>query len=421
MLQHILSSAKSINPDRIHVVYGAGGSQIPERFSHEDVNWCLQCEPLGTAHAAQQAIAHVDPEAIACVLYGDNPFVSAKTISTLVEHASAGQLALLTAQLADAAGYGRIKRDADGRLERIIEDRDATESEREIKEVNAGPLAVSASLLDGWLDRIENNNKQREFYLTDIVDFAISEGISVVTSQPSQLSEIAGVNSRIEQAQLERAMQTKNAQSLLSRGVEIVDPARFDLRGTCESGKDCRIDINVILKGDIKMGDNVSIEANNVIENTVMGTDVTILPNCVIEGARIESGCTIGPFARIRPGTTIGGNCRVGNYVEVKNSTLGEGTKVNHLAYVGDSDVGQNVNIGAGAITCNYDGRQKHRTVIGDNAFIGSNASLVAPLEIGAGAVVGAGSTITKDVSPNQLAVERCKTKVIDRRKFKHK
>lgn len=415
MLQYILSGAKSINPDRIHVVYGDSGTQLLERFSHEDVNWCLQSEPLGTGHAAQQAIAHVDRNAIVCVLYGDNPFVSAETISKLVKHASADQLAILTAELDDPTGYGRIKRDVDGRLERIIEDKDASDSERDIKEINAGPLAVSALRLSRWLARLKNDNKQQEFYLTDIVDFAVSDGISVATTQPSQVSEIAGVNSRIEQAQLERIMQKKNADSLLNRGVEIVDPARFDLRGNCESGKDCRIDINVVLEGEVLLGDNVSIEANNIIKNTVLGAGVTILPNCVIDGAQIESGCTIGPFARIRPGAVIGKNCRIGNYVEIKNSTLGEGTKVNHLAYVGDSQVGQNVNIGAGTITCNYDGKRKHKTVIGDNAFIGSNVSLVAPLEIGAGAVIGAGSTITKDVSSDHLAVERSKAKVIHR------
>ncbi len=419
MLQYILSGAKSINPDRIHIVYGSNGAQLIERFCHEDVNWCLQSEPLGTGHATLQAISHVDKNAIVCVLYGDNPFVSAETISKLVDHASADQLALLTAELEDPAGYGRIKRDVDGRLARIIEDKDASGSERDIKEINAGPLAVAASLLTEWLTRLRNDNKQQEYYLTDIVDFAVSDGISVATTQPSLVSEIAGVNSRIEQAQLERIMQKKNAESLLNRGVEIIDPARFDLRGTCESGKDCRIDINVILEGEVQLGDNVSIEANNVIKNTVLGAGVTILPNCVIDGAQIESGCTIGPFARIRPGTVIGKNCRVGNFVEVKNSTLEEGTKVNHLAYVGDSEVGQNVNIGAGTITCNYDGKRKHKTVIGDNAFIGSNASLVAPLVIGAGAIIGAGSTITKDVSSEHLAVERSKAKMIDRRKRK--
>ena len=421
MLQYILSGAKSINPDRIHVVYGRNGEQILERFAQENVNWCLQSESLGTGHATQQAISHVDKNAIVCVLYGDNPFVSAETISKLVELASTGQLALLTAELEDPTGYGRIKRDSDGTLERIIEDRDASESEHNIREINAGPLAVPALLLTGWLAKLKNDNKQQEYYLTDIVDFAVADGITVTTTQPSQENEIAGVNSRIEQARLERKMQMKNAESLLSHGVEIVDPARFDLRGKCESGKDCRIDINVILEGVVRLGDNVTIEANNVIKNTVLGAGVTILPNCAIDGAQIESGCTIGPFARIRPGTVVGRNCRVGNYVEIKNSTLGEGTKVNHLAYVGDSDVGQNVNIGAGTITCNYDGKRKHRTVIGNNAFIGSNASLVAPLEIGAGAVIGAGSTITKDVDSDYLAVERSKAKMIDRRKLKRK
>ena len=418
MLQYLLSSAQSTEPDRIHVVYGSNGRQILERYAQEEINWVLQPEALGTGHAVQQAIPHVEKNAVVCVLYGDNPFVSAETMMDLMQLASRNQLALLTAELEDPTGYGRIKRDANGKLEKIIEEKDASESERNIREINAGPLAVPASLLIGWLARLKNENQQREYYLTDIVDFAVTDGVDVATSHPTQTSEISGVNSRFEQAQLERTVQMNNAKDLLQHGVEIVDPARFDLRGDCAAGKDCRIDINVVLEGDIRLADNVNVEANNVIKDTDVGDDVTILPNCVIDGAKIDSGCTIGPFARIRPGTVIGKNCRVGNFVEIKNSTLGEGTKVNHLAYVGDSDIGKNVNIGAGTITCNYDGKHKHRTVIGDDAFIGSNVSLVAPLEIGDRAAIGAGSTITKNVESDQLAVERTETKMIRKRNF---
>ena len=418
MLQYLLSSAQSTEPDRIHVVYGSNGRQILERYAQEEINWVLQPEALGTGHAVQQAIPHVEKNAVVCVLYGDNPFVSAETMMDLIQLASRNELALLTAELEDPTGYGRIKRDANGKLEKIIEEKDASESERNIREINAGPLAVPASLLIGWLARRKNENQQREYYLTDIVDFAVTDGVDVATSHPTQTSEISGVNSRFEQAQLERTVQMNNAKDLLQHGVEIVDPARFDLRGDCAAGKDCRIDINVVLEGDIRLADNVNVEANNVIKDTDVGDDVTILPNCVIDGAKIDSGCTIGPFARIRPGTVIGKNCRVGNFVEIKNSTLGEGTKVNHLAYVGDSDIGKNVNIGAGTITCNYDGKHKHRTVIGDDAFIGSNVSLVAPLEIGDRAAIGAGSTITKNVESDQLAVERTETKMIRKRNF---
>ncbi len=417
MLAHLLDSVNSMRPKRVHVVYGSNGAEILDRFAHENVNWVLQSAPLGTGHAVLQAIPHVDAGSTVCVLYGDNPFVSDKTISQLVELASAGKLALLTAELEDPTGYGRIKRTTDGKLERIVEHKDATDKERQIREVNAGPIAAPASLLEDWLGRLGNDNQQQEYYLTEIVDFAVSDGIEVATCQPSKQNEISGVNSRIEQAQLEREYQMKNAEDLMRSGVEIVDPARFDLRGKCEAGRDCRIDVNAIIEGHVRLGDNVRIEANNSIKESDLGANVTIRENCVIDGARIESGATIGPYARVRPGTVIGKNCQVGNFVEIKNSNLGEGTKVNHLAYVGDADVGRNVNIGAGTITCNYDGKRKHRTIIGDNAFIGSNVSLVAPVQIGDNAVIGAGSTITKNVGPAQLAVERAKVKTIQRKR----
>ena len=417
MLAHLLDSVNSMRPKRVHVVYGSNGAEILDRFAHENVNWVLQSAPLGTGHAVLQAIPHVDAGSTVCVLYGDNPFVSDSTISQLVELASAGKLALLTAELEDPTGYGRIKRTTDGKLERIVEHKDATDKERKIREVNAGPIAAPASMLEDWLGRLGNDNQQQEYYLTEIVDFAVSDGIEVATCQPSKQNEISGVNSRIEQAQLEREYQMKNAEDLMRSGVEIVDPARFDLRGKCEAGRDCRIDINAIIEGHVRLGDNVRIEANNSIKESDLGANVTIRENCVIDGARIESGATIGPYARVRPGTVIGKNCQVGNFVEIKNSNLGEGTKVNHLAYVGDADVGRNVNIGAGTITCNYDGKRKHRTIIGDNAFIGSNVSLVAPVQIGDNAVIGAGSTITKNVGPAQLAVERAKVKTIQRKR----
>ena len=417
MLAHLLDSVNSMRPKRVHVVYGSNGAEILDRFAHENVNWVLQSAPLGTGHAVLQAIPHVDAGSTVCVLYGDNPFVSDKTISQLVELASAGKLALLTAELEDPTGYGRIKRTTDGKLERIVEHKDATDKERKIREVNAGPIAAPASMLEDWLGRLGNDNQQQEYYLTEVVDFAVSDGIEVSTCQPSKQNEISGVNSRIEQAQLEREYQMKNAEDLMRSGVEIVDPARFDLRGKCEAGRDCRIDVNAIIEGHVRLGDNVRIEANNSIKESDLGANVTIRENCVVDGARIESGATIGPYARVRPGTVIGKNCQVGNFVEIKNSNLGEGTKVNHLAYVGDADVGRNVNIGAGTITCNYDGKRKHRTIIGDNAFIGSNVSLVAPVQIGDNAVIGAGSTITKNVGPAQLAVERAKVKTIQRKR----
>ena len=413
MLHYIVDCARNVGFDRIHVVYGTNGQDIPKMFAQEDINWVLQAEALGTGHAALQAIPHVMSSSVVCILYGDNPFIDPKTISRLTELAKGNSLALLTTELKDPTGYGRIRRNDDGKLQKIVEHKDADENERKITEVNVGPLAAPARLLKEWLTRLDNRNNQREFYLPDIVDFAVSDGIKVSTGETLHRSESSGVNNRFDQAQLERIIQLNRAKDLMHSGVQIADPARFDLRGECRAGKDCQIDVNVVLEGNVNLENNVVIEANNVIRNSNLGDGVTILPNCVIEGAKIEEGCTIGPYARIRPGTKIGRNCKVGNFVEIKNSEIGEGSKVNHLAYIGDSEIGKNVNFGAGSITCNYDGQNKHRTRVGDDVFIGSNVSLVAPLEIGSKAVIGAGSTITKDVEPGQAAVERSNTRVV--------
>ena len=413
MLHYVLACARDAGFDRIHVVHGPNGSQIAEQNSQEDCNWVLQSEPLGTGHAVAQASPHLKSDSVVCVLYGDNPFVHPQTVRKLVELASKGNLVLLTVELEDPTGYGRIQRSESGNLEKIVEEINASEQERTITEVNAGPLAAPAHLLTGWLQRLDNDNIQNEYYLTDIVQLALSDGIEISIVQPLEVCEASGVNRRVEQAQLERIFQLKNANELMRAGVEIVDPVRFDLRGECQAGRDCHIDVNVVLEGKIVLKDDVRIEANNVIRDSVLGTGVTIHPNCVIEGAEIQAGCVIGPFARIRPGTVVGKNCKIGNFVELNRSTLGEGTKVSHLAYIGDAEVGNYVNVGAGAITCNYDGAQKHRTKIGNRVFVGSNASLVAPVDIGDGAVVGAGSTITKDVEPYSVAVARSKVKTV--------
>ncbi len=419
MLHYIVECVKDVKFDRIHVVIGEGGKQIQNAFEDQDINWVMQPQPLGTADAVKQAMHSIDSDSFVCVLYGDNPFIRPQTIEKLLELAKGDALTVLTAQLEDPSGYGRIKRTKDGQVSAIVEQKDATDDERKITEVNAGPLCAPSKILQALLDKIDNRNQQNEFYLTDVVGLAVESRIDIKTWTTSDANEIAGVNSRIDQARLERMFQSKNATELMQAGVEIADPARFDLRGNCVSGKDCRIDVNVILEGDIKIDDRVSIGANSIVRDCVIHADVNILANCVVEGAHIHAGATIGPYARIRPGSVIGSNCKIGNFVEIKNSTLGAETKVNHLAYVGDSDVAEQVNIGAGTITCNYDGRKKHRTRIGKKVFVGSNVSLIAPLEIGDNAVIGAGSTISKNVADGTLAVERSKTKTISADRIK--
>ncbi len=413
MLAYIISAAQNAQMDRIHVVIGNDGDKVRKEFAHLKINWVLQSKSIGTGHAVAQAIPDVAENSIVCVLYGDSPFVQSETVCRLIDVAKNCGLCLLTSIVSNPAGYGRIVRNERGELQQVVEEKDASDEQLQITEVNAGPIAAKKNLLEVWLDRLNNDNIQKEYYLPGVIDFAIEDGFEVPTLLSTSQTEIMGVNTRIEQAELERMTQLKNAQDLMKAGVRILDPARFDLRGECVAGKDCSIDVNVVLEGTNTLADQVQIEANNVIRNSKIGKGVIIKPNCVIENAEIEENCEVGPFARIRPGTVIQKNCRVGNFVEIKNSILGEGTKVNHLAYVGDSEIGKHVNIGAGAITCNYDGRQKHRTIIGDYVFIGSNVSLIAPIEIGDHAVVAAGSTISKNVSSNRLAIERSATKTL--------
>ena len=416
MIRYIVNCARSAEFDRIHIVHGENGLEIKRHVTGSDINWVLQSEPLGTGHAAQQAIAHVDADSTVCILYGDIPFIQPQTVTKLVELANTHSLALLTVELEKPTGYGRIKRDENGVLIKIIEEKDTTQEEQAITEVNAGPVAVKVRQLARWLSMLDNNNSQNEYYLTDIIEIAVSESIQVATLQASQPDETAGVNSRTDQARLERKLQMKLAENLMQTGVQIVDPSRFDLRGECNAGKDCRIDVNVIIEGSVELEDNVNIESNNIIRDSTLGSGVTIRPHCLIEGARIAAGCTIGPFARLRPGTVIGKNSKVGNYVEIKSSTIGENSKINHHAYVGNAEIGSNVNIGAGVITCNYDGREKHTTIIGDNVFVGANSSLIAPLEIQADAKIGAGSAISKNVNRGELVVERSKTRTYKRK-----
>ncbi len=412
LLGHVLARANALDPVAVHVVYGHGGEIVPAAFPASRVNWTLQDEQLGTGHALAQAMPTVMDDSLVLVLYGDVPLIGEATLRTLIAAANDG-LALLTAELEDAGSYGRIIRDGAGRVVRIVERKDATADELAVREINSGFMAAPAARFREWLARLDNRNSQGEYYLTDVVAMAVADGITIATTQPKSLVEILGVNSKQELAQLERSHQLDKARELMDRGVTLRDPTRFDLRGELSTGSDVTIDVNVIIEGDVSLGDGVSIGANNVIRNSRIGANVIIKENCVIEDADIADGCIVGPFARIRPETKLARNVHIGNFVEIKKSDVDAGSKINHLSYVGDSTVGRDVNVGAGTITCNYDGANKHRTVIGDNVFIGSDTQLVAPVTVGAGATVGAGSTITADVPAEELTLSRTQQKTV--------
>lgn len=413
MLAHVLNTASQLAASAVHVVYGHGGEQVRDIFDNTAVNWVEQAERLGTGHAVAQAIGQVSDDAIVLVLYGDVPLIRPQTLAPLVEGAEAG-LALLTAILPEGGAYGRIVRDDAGAVARIVEKKDASEAELAIREINTGFLAAPAKKLRDWLTRLTNDNTQGEYYLTDIVALAVADGISVQTQNPATLDEIEGINSKAELARMERIMQNKTAQELIAEGVTLRDPARFDLRGTLKVGRDVIIDVNVILEGEVELGDGVRVGPNCVIQNTTLGAGTEIFPNCVMEDATVGKDCRIGPFARLRPGSKIADNARIGNFVEVKNSEVGIGSKVNHLTYIGDSTIGKGVNIGAGVITANYDGANKHRTVIGDNVSIGANNVLVAPVNVGEGATLGAGTVLRKDAPAGKLTLNVSRARTID-------
>lgn len=396
LLAHVLAAARALDPDEIRVVHGHGADAVRAAFPDPALRWVLQREQLGTGHAVMQAMPGIPPAHTALILCGDVPLIRAETLRTLVAAAADG-LALLTVDLDDPSGYGRIVRDAAGRVSRIVEHRDANDAQRAIREINTGIMAMPAGRLDGWLKRLDNANSQNEYYLTDVIALAVADGAPVNAVKVADEPEVAGVNDRRQLARLERVLQRALADALLERGVTIVDPTRFDLRGTLTCGRDVTIDVNCVFEGEVALGDNV-----------------TIGPNCVIRDSVIGDGCAVGPFARIRPGTVLDAGAKVGNFVEVKNTRLAAGAKVPHLSYVGDAEVGTGANVGAGTITCNYDGANKHRTVIGAGAFIGSNTALVAPVTVGAGATIGAGSVITKDAPAGELTVARGKQVTID-------
>ncbi len=412
LLQHVIRVARQLEPSNIHVVYGHGGEQVPEALAHEAVGWVLQDEQLGTGHAVDQVMPAIDDSATLVVLYGDVPLIQADTLRRLVTPAEQGRLSVLTAVLDDAHGYGRMIRDADGKLVGIVEQKDASEEQLRIREINTGFLAGPAALLRGWLDELDNSNAQGEYYLTDVIAMAAAEGVDIVSSGVANEYEILGVNDRVQLATLERLYQRHQADRLMRSGVTLADPARFDLRGDVRNGQDCFLDVNVILEGAIKMGSRVRIGPNCLIKNAIIGDDVEILGHCVIEDSEIGSASRIGPFARIRPETRLAERVHVGNFVEIKKSSVDRGSKINHLSYVGDTRMGAKVNVGAGTITCNYDGANKHLTEIGNDVFIGSDTQLVAPVKVGDGATIGAGSTITREVPAGELVLSRAPQQV---------
>ncbi|OOF25971.1 bifunctional UDP-N-acetylglucosamine diphosphorylase/glucosamine-1-phosphate N-acetyltransferase GlmU [Salinivibrio sp. IB872] len=413
MVKHVIDTCQGLGAASIHLVYGHGGDTMKQVLADSDVNWCLQAEQLGTGHAVQQAAPHFRDDEQVLVLYGDVPLISEQTLTRLLEGQPEGGIGLLTVHQNDPTGYGRIVRE-NGEVVAIVEQKDATDSQLAITEINTGVLVATGRDLRHWLSLLDNNNAQGEFYLTDVIALAHQQGRTIQAVHPVNAIEVEGVNNRLQLSRLEREYQKMQAEQLLLSGVMLIDPTRFDLRGQLQCGLDVTIDANVIIEGNVTLGDNVTIGAGSVLIDCEIDDNTLVRPYSVIEGASVGEECTVGPFTRLRPGAELARDAHVGNFVEMKKSRLGEGSKANHLTYLGDTEVGRGVNIGAGVITCNYDGANKHKTVIKDNAFIGSDSQLVAPVVIGEGVTVGAGSTISKDVSDGQLIITRAKPRTIE-------
>ena len=409
LLQHVLDTARRLTPAKICVVFGYGGAQVPSAINQPDLVWVEQAQQLGTGHAVQQTLPHLDTESISLILYGDVPLTREETLREIVSLASGGGLAVLTVTLDDPTGYGRIVRGPDGKVQRIVEQKDASEAERKIREVNTGIMAMPTQHLSRWLAGLHNNNAQGEYYLTDILSMAVAQKVEVSTCQPAHHWEIVGINSKRQLAEVERLYQNQAALKLLEAGVMLYDPARIDIRGELNCGKDVCIDVNCVFEGKVSLGDRVTVGANCVLRDVFIASDTRIEPFTWIDTATLGAHNHIGPFARIRPGTKLADHVHIGNFVEIKNSQVDDGSKINHLSYVGDATIGKRVNVGAGTITCNYDGANKHRTVIEDGAFIGSDTQLVAPVTVGRGATIGAGSTITRDAPADELTLTRTK------------
>lgn len=414
MLGHAIDCARTLSPRRIHVVIGHGAEQVRSRLDAPDIHWVMQEQQLGTGHAVAQALPGVEDADQILVLYGDVPLLREATLKRLSEQAGAAALGLLTVEMQDPTGYGRIVRDAAGRVLAIVEQKDATPAQLAISEGNTGIMALPGAHASRWLNSLSNANAQGEYYLTDVVAKAVEEELNVVVAQPEDELEVMGANNRQQLSVLERAWQQREALRLMTAGVTLADPARLDVRGEVEVGRDIFIDVNVILEGRVQLGDGVTIEANCVIRDSSIAAGAHIKAFSHVEGAEVAADCDVGPYARLRPGTRLREGAKIGNFVEIKKADIGPGAKVNHLSYIGDAQVGAQANVGAGTITCNYDGVNKSLTQIGENAFIGSNTALVAPVRVGAGASTGAGTTVTQDVPDGALAVGRARQRNIE-------
>jgi len=409
LLAHVLDTAAALQPEAVHVVYGHGGETLRAELDGAGVDWVVQAEQLGTGHAVAQAMGEIPDDAVVLVLYGDVPLVRASTLAALTRAAEDGALALLTTQVDEPAGYGRVVRDGHGRPRAIVEDKDASAAQRRIREINTGLLACPAQRLRRWVGQLDNDNAQGEYYLTDVLAMAVAEGVAVQAVAVDDGDEVMGVNDRAQLAGAERVYQRRRAQALMRDGLSLADPARLEVRGELSAGQDCAVDVGCVFEGRVELGDRVRIGPYCVLRDCTLGADTVIEPHSVLDGAEIGPGCRIGPFARLRPGTRLAARARIGNFVETKQAGIGAASKVNHLSYIGDAELGARVNVGAGVITCNYDGADKHRTVIEDGAFIGTDSQLVAPVRIGKQAFIAAGSTITRDAPAQQLTVCRAR------------
>ena len=408
LVAHVIDTARSLSPQKLCLVYGHGGDTVRTTLDAPDLAWALQEPQLGTGHAVQQALPHLDAEGTTLVLYGDVPLIQAQTLKTLL-HAGKDALAILTIELADPSGYGRIVRDVAGNVTRIVEQKDASASQLAIREINTGIMALPTARLGEWLGALSNDNAQKEYYLTDIVGMAVAAGLTIRTTPAQGEWEVLGVNSKVQLAQLERIAQRRSAEQLMEQGVRLADPARFDVRGELVCGRDVFIDVNCVFEGKVTLDEAVEIGPNCVLKNARIGAGTRLAAFSHVEDAVVGPDSVIGPFARLRPGTELAAGVHIGNFVEIKNSKIAAQSKANHLAYIGDAVIGSRVNIGAGTITCNYDGANKYKTIIEDDVFIGSDTQLVAPVTVGRGATLGAGTTLTKDAPPDTLTVSRAK------------
>ncbi len=405
MLVHVVKTAQALNPAQILVVHGFGGELLQQALQAEKITWVEQATQQGTGDAVAKALPFIPPSHRVLILYGDVPLIRIQTLQKLLQDTPENQMGMLTVNTENPTGLGRIVRDHRGAIQQIVEERDANENQRHIKEVNVGVFVLPAALLARWLPRLNNQNAQNEYYLSDMVQFALDDVVDIATFTVQSANEVLGVNDRAQQVAAERCYQQQCAQHFLQQGVWIADPARFDLRGSLQAAPEVMIDVNVVLEGEVLLREGCSIGPHCTLINCDIGENVTILAHCYLEGVKIAAGAKIGPFARLRPGTVLGNNVHVGNFVEIKNSRIEAGSKINHLSYIGDTTMGKSVNIGAGTITCNYDGANKHRTIIEDDVHIGSDTQLIAPVRVGKGATLGAGTTLTQDAPPEKLTV----------------